>query len=233
MDAPMIAQIDPRLVYTRVPLPDAENAYPLWQEAARWRVTGKLDPPADDQQDCVEGTCFTTWRDKEPTWPEGEFGVRLIKLIEHNGPALKLLDLGIERGKLQFTDIPSPEKWNVGFDDVPGWRDLCRVRSRRILHNVLCGDFEAAGQDAIKQLRMGDMVCNGEGIVVHYLIGMALCGIAQSDILFLARQRTPARVLSDVLAAVERSKFTLTICLSHPCVSIRVRMSLLSHAFGC
>jgi hypothetical protein len=203
----MLATVDHLGPYRRVRIPDEQNALPLWEQAIGLSVEVE-ERPSDEQQTCsADGgdCCPRSWKDEEPGLPRNEEGARLLVGIEQNRRALDLLDAGIMRGRLQLPEIPSPEEFGVGLDVVRGLRNLACVRFLRIRRQVGQGRFDDSVRDALRLLEQGDMICNGEGIVLHYMCGSLYRRMGIDAIWFVAKQNPPERSLVELLAGVERS----------------------------
>jgi hypothetical protein len=203
--AAMPSALDPKVVYHRLPLPDEENAYPLWVEACQCSVP----PPRLSSDEEVPGLntagCGPAWSSDQPGLPEGEDGARLLVWIEQNRRALDLIEAGIDRGRLQFPDIRCPEEFNRGRELILALRDLSRARSMRIRQFLTRGDDAQAVNDAVRLLQIGDMYSNGDGIVIDYLAGMALAGIGTDRIRRLAKRQISEFLLQKLLSVVEVS----------------------------
>jgi hypothetical protein len=68
------------------------------------------------------------------------------------------------------------------------------------------GDFDAAGRDLVRILRVGEMLCSGDVFVVGYLVGIAFQGMAIAAMRSLAGLAgVPKRVWAELASAVRQN----------------------------
>jgi hypothetical protein len=195
----LLKHVHPDAVYRRQPLPDDQNALGPWREAVKAFV-----PP--DRDDPLWGSLIYGEDGKSVAFPAGAEGERLRMWLDRNRSALDLLEAGIQRGRLQL-----PERH--GNDVVDLDTDVARhVVPLGQLFFVRAKCFHADGNAAeecrflLEMLRMGEMICNGDGVVVHYLMGQWCRKSALNRIRMLANgSDTPVPVLRALLAAIEQS----------------------------
>jgi hypothetical protein len=192
-------QLDQGIAYRREPVPDSANALPLWRAAAQATVAIERSEEACDAE---SASCSAT--DEVPA-PSPDELKRRSDAIDKNRKALELIDAGIERGRLQFPEIPDPETFGVALDLLSPWRDLARVRAWRVDQALADGDVRQAVHDVIALVRFGDLFSNADGVVVHYLCGVAFRGIATSSLLSMTSQRLPRHALEPLLEAINAS----------------------------
>ena len=185
--------------FYRIPVPDAENAFPLWRAAAEAAVPIEVDEAACGAEACSWGAA-----DEAPV-PSQEEEHRRRDAVQKNHRALELIDAGVDRGRLQVPVIARPEDWDVGLGLIRTWGTLSRVRTWRIEKSLDVGDFQEAVRDAIALVRVGDMASNAGGIFVHYLMGVSLRRFATDALCLLARHRLPRHHYLELLEAVRLS----------------------------
>jgi hypothetical protein len=197
----LLTQVPDEVVYRRVPLEEDRNALGPWREAVLRFV------PPDVAHDLWGELVAAAEESGVATAPTSE-GVdeSVRELLAANHSALELLHAGIARGRLQFPEFRFPgnpledSEFVVHLGDI-AW--LPFVHSR-----ILAADWDikAAAGEMVNLLRMGEMICNGDGQVLHYLIGAWIRRVALSGIEHLAtRQGVNVEVLELLMAAVEQS----------------------------
>lgn len=210
-------------VYHRVPLPDDENALGPWREAIQRLVEPAEDDAAwnrlhdcachgesDDPNAAAEGTptadACPAACESPFVFPEGEDGRHLREILETNRPALEWIDQGIERGRLQLPESETIEDFSKSMDWVVPLRCVARLLRARAMAGAADGEFDAAGRDLVRILRVGEMLCGGDAFVVHYLVGWAIEGIAVEAMRGFARlPGVPRQVRGELASAVRRN----------------------------
>jgi hypothetical protein len=197
----LLQHIHSDAVYRRVPLPDDQNALGPWQEAVKHYV------PPDDKDpvwcELIYGAGETGTPVAFPSGPEGD---RLREFLERNQKALDFLAAGVRRGRLQL-----PEAYGDTALDLNG--DVARhivPLSQLLLVKAKCfqadGDVAKESGTAIQMLRIGEMICNGDGVIIHYLMGDVCRKSAVHRIRAMAdRSETPSTVLCKLLSTIEHS----------------------------
>ena len=193
----MLEYIPPEAVYHRAPLDDCANALEPWLQAVE-----RFVKPQDEDDlwgDLVRQTAASDA-------PADVGSPQNRQIVQENGETSDFLHAGIERGRLQFAELHYPETFS---DEAELAKQLGEVAW--ILHlraAVLAADEEltAAAGELIGLLRMGEMICNGDGQVLHYLIGAWIRRAAIQAIGRLAGQEGISRsALEGLLAAVSDS----------------------------
>jgi len=82
------------LRYDRITIPEAENAFPLWQQAAEKFVQFHGDAESLE-------TFTAAWNEKSD-FPGGVAKELIISWLDRNRDALNLLDAGLKRSRCQF-----------------------------------------------------------------------------------------------------------------------------------
>jgi hypothetical protein len=125
--------------------------------------------------------------------------------LETNRRALQSLYEGIERGRLQFSELSSCAQINSDSEFVFKLGELARLLLIR--YRLLLADRDplAAAGEVVRAIRVGEMICNGGGQVLHYLIGLWTRSAALRGIQRLAgRGDAPPAVLELLDSAVKR-----------------------------
>ena len=187
--AEALRHVDPIILYERVPIPDEENAFPLWVKAFE-----KLVEVEDKRLDAA----FREAVVGDAPFPEGDLGRGLAEWLRTNEEALALVDEGIKRGRCQFPEVEGPGT------EMPYLAHLRQVGRMKLLKAKLlasAGDFEAAGGELAEILRLGELAAGGEGTLINYLVGIAVQRIGTRGIRRLAEGRDiPAEVLERLIA---------------------------------
>jgi hypothetical protein len=149
--------------YRRVAVLDSENALGPWREAATRLVEWSGD-------EAVWNRLF-----KNGTWilPEGDDARRVREHVEANRHALGLIDAGIQRGKLQHPECHSTEDFSAFLGWLP-FLEITRLLQAKAIVRTVDGDFREAGEDLLRVLQFGELLCMGEGFESEYLSGLAI-----------------------------------------------------------
>lgn len=202
--------------YYRVPVPEEENALGPWRDAME-----RLVAPSDNddvwqrlhedpacREPIDENTVVEPFREADLPFlfPEGDDGRHVREIVDTNGPALELFDAGIQRNRLQFPEYDSVG----GFEQVTDWfpriRQVARLLRGRAVVAVADGDFDAAARDLLRIIRIGELLCTGDGFVVCYLVGIGIQGIAIASMRKFARiTSVPKRVRAELASHVRQS----------------------------
>ncbi len=197
----LLKHVHPDAVYHRVPLPDDQNALGPWREAIERHI-----PPDDDDPlwgKLIYGDGETGTPVAFPSGPEGE---RLRALLDRNQAALELLEAGIRRGRLQLPlrhgfDMESPDgKVAISVAELSR---MLWVKAKALEAD---GDCLGTWSSLIQYLRIGDMICNGDGILIDYLCGSCLRKSALNRLRALAESSNlPGTALTELRSIVENS----------------------------
>jgi hypothetical protein len=196
----LFEQIPKSVAYHRTPLDDAHNALGPWREAIRRFV------PPDEEEDL--------WGELISAAEEGDDAENrrvasspesVRELLAANRRSLELLHEGIARGRLQFPRFEYPGRPDEDTDLVVHLGEVAWLPF--VCSRLLAEDHDMAGaaREMIALLRMGELICNGDGQLLHYLIGAWIRKAAAGGIRRLAaRKNVPPEVLADLFEAVER-----------------------------
>ena len=96
----------------------------------------------------------------------------LQDLVERNHEAMELLSESPARQRLQFPPIEVGSELDDDSEFVLRLSELARLPLIRAKLFAARDDAAAAGHELLTALRVGEMICQGEGQVLHYLIGL-------------------------------------------------------------
>lgn len=169
----LLALVDPRVVYRRVPVPPEKNAWPLWKKAYESYVKQPEDEEFIDMVSRVlDGGDF----------PAGELKNRLLDWIEKNAECRSLMDEGI---KLEAVELPRAEKsgsLSLALDEIDLFRTLAQLRFFTSRGAAETGDFDKAASEAFAGLAFANILLASECLVLDFLVGIAVLGIAVSSV---------------------------------------------------
>lgn len=185
--------------YRRQRLEDRRNAWFAWREAARVVV------PIGEDDRVLWDVLWGDEKTEEPVdFPTGEGRRRVHEWLGANGRARELTDEGLRRGKFQFLESRGPGHFGEDPGAIIGFRDLSRVRFIRAEALAADGDLQAAAEELAAGLRMGAMICAGDGYVSSHMFGDLIQGEATKGISRLAeRHPLPREALETLVAAVD------------------------------
>ena len=95
------------------------------------------------------------------------------QILNSNQACLRLLEEGAQRNQIQFREFESLKRIQDESDTINQLNDVARLLLIRSKLLATVGDYlnKAAAHALIEMLRMGEMICNGDGQILHYLIG--------------------------------------------------------------
>ena len=126
-------------------------------------------------------------------------------ILQQNADCLDALDQGLERGQLQFDEFQSLEQVPATTDFISRLGEVARLRLIRFRIWFSEGDLVSAAEELFRMEKMGAMICNGEGQMLHYLNGLWLRAAAVRGFGHLAANiRTPWAVLERVLETLNQ-----------------------------
>jgi len=194
----LLQHVPPIARYRREPLDDRQNALSFWNDAAE-----RMVEPDDSllYEQLVYADAETGGFAAFPTGPDGD---RVRQLLRENGSTLELLRAGTRCGHLQFPEPEEEEDIDEQPESLIPLVHLANIWF--ILGRSLIADNELARAAAeLSSLgQMGEMMCCGEGHVVHYLVGSSIMSLALAGIRFLlSGGQVPGSVLDDLLATVD------------------------------
>jgi hypothetical protein len=196
----LIDHVPPIARYRREPLEDDWNAASYWDEASKVMVE------LDDEQLLDQLVCEDPETRVLEAFPTAAGAERVHRFLEDNRRALDLLRAGVRCGRLQF---PEPEEEETDFaENVESIAPLAQLAQAWFISarsQIANRDSAAAASDLIGLGQMGHMMCCGEGLMVHYLVGTSITAMALMGmrLLVTGHEVTP-EVRADLSDAVGR-----------------------------
>jgi hypothetical protein len=191
----LLELIPPLAVYRRNPLDRRLNALGPWQEAVEQFV-------APDENGTWERLVYSTPISALQVLPAHATSAR--EILQRNAACLDALERGLERGQLQFGEFQSLQQVPADTDFVTRLGEAARLHLVRFRLWFSEGDLVAAGEELFRLEKIGSMICNGEGQMLHYLIGLWLRAAAVRGFGRLAANRkTPWAVLERILQTLD------------------------------
>jgi hypothetical protein len=189
--------------YVREPMPDSRNALWYWSEAAE-----KSTPIDHDLWDrCVVDNEELEAGQRRTTPPLDEITTAALRgIVDRNSETLELLRQGVACGQVQFPEMTG-EGGSVSehADSIEPLRELSRIWWARARLLLTDGRPEEAASDLIGLGDMAHLVCCGESLVLHYLVGCVVQALPLSGIKMLAAEPVvAASTRRKVREAVER-----------------------------
>ena len=177
----LLKHAHPEAVHHAVPLPDDENAYPVWSEAGR-----KLNE--------INGTDYPRWlldhRNPNKPLPEGQQRQALYDRLERHKPVLELVDRAAARQRFQLP--PYSDDVNLGSSGA-----LAKLKVDRARLRAGQGDWTGALADLGDVIHVGRGLARGEGVLVYWAFGNAVHSEGLTAMQALARNpRTPDEVVA-------------------------------------
>jgi len=192
----LLELIPPQAVYRRIALDPRLNALGPWQEA-----TEKFVVPEDENL-IWTGLVYATQMSALPILPAHLKFAR--EILQQNTECLAALERGLERGQLQFGEFQSLEQVPADTEFVSRLGEVARLYLIRFRLFFSAGDFVSAAEEIFRVKKIGSMICNGEGQMLHYLIGLWLRAAALRGFGHLAgKSQTPRAVLERVLETLD------------------------------
>ena len=197
----LLKHIPPEVVYEHTPLEPSRNAMELWRPAV-----GQFVKPDDENDLWGELIYGSSELGEDMAFLTAGEGDHVRAMLEQNSAALQLLYQGIDRGQVQFAEFQNLDKIPGDSEFVCKLGDLARLPFIRFKLLAADGHFAAAAEELVRLLRIGEMICNGEGQMLHYLIGLWIRSASLRGIRRLTAHRdVPLAVLDGLLAVVQRS----------------------------
>jgi len=193
----LIEHIPPIACYRREPLADRHNALFHWEQAAESLATPDGEGPGE--------ALFEVDPDGPAELPSGADANRVRQFLEDNRRAIELLRAGVSCGRVQF---PEPDDEGDFAEDAQAIRPLANLANTWLLLArwlIADGDYRAAASELAQLGQMAQMICGGEGLVVHYLVGTSIMHTAAAAIRRLAAEpEAPEGSLAELAAAIDR-----------------------------
>ncbi len=194
----LLKLVPPQAAYRRIPLDARLNALGPWQEAAE-----KFDVPSDENgvwTALVYASQISALR-LLPAHRTFALGV-----LEKNADCLDAFDRGIERGQLQFPEVRSIEQVTAETEFVSRLGEIARLYLIRFRLAFAEGELAAAAEELFRLEKIGSLICNGEGQMLHFLIGLWLRAAAVRGFGHVAiNVNAPNAVLVRILEALDEA----------------------------
>ena len=197
MLSPSLLELIPAsAVYRRMALDPRLNALGPWRKA-----TEEFVAPDDENGHWADLVYATQVSAKRILPAHLEFA---REVLQQNEAVFDALDRGLERGQLQFGEFQSLEELPAETDFVSRLGETAWLHLIRFWVWFFAGDLVAAAEELFRLEKMGSMICNGEGQILHYLIGLWLRAAAVRGLGHLAANtQTPRAVLERILATLD------------------------------
>jgi hypothetical protein len=192
----LLTLIPPPAVYHRVPLDPRQNALELWREA----IDKFAIPESDHRSWRTLAHAPQVYAAPIPP-PQRKFAEEILR---QNSDSLDALDEGLDLGKLQFQQLRTLKQITAESNFVYQLGEVARLHLIRFLLCFSSGELTAAGDVLFRLDKVGSMVCNGEGQILHYLVGLWLRAAAVRGYGRLASLiQTPKPVLERILETLD------------------------------
>ena len=197
MSLPSLLQlIPPQAVYRRRQLDPRLNALGPWQDAVEKFVL------PDDEDDNWKKLVYSTQMLAMRISPAQATSAR--EILRQNAACLDALEQGLERRQLQFDEFRSLEQVSADTDFVTRLGEVARLHLLRFRLWFSEGDLVSAAEELFRLEKIGTMICNGEGQMLHYLTGLWLRAAALRGFGRLAANaETPWPVLERILQTLD------------------------------
>jgi hypothetical protein len=197
MPLPSLLQLIPSLAaYRRIPLDPRLNALGPWHDAVEKFVL------PDDEHGVWKKLVYTTQMLAMRISPaQATFAGEMLR---QNAACLDALEQGLQRGQLQFGEFQSLEQVSADTDFVTRLGETARLHLLRFRLWFSAGDLVSAADELFRLEKIGLMICNGEGQMLHYLTGLWLRAAAVRGFARLAaNSETPWAVLERILQTLD------------------------------
>jgi len=195
----LLQYVPPIARYQREPLDDRKNALTYWDKAAvgMVRLDEALYNELVGENDETSGLTISI---------SGSNVDRLRQFLAENQETFELLHAGVRCEQIQFPELEEEggslsehaESMNPLADLAQAWFTFAQC-------HIADGDLPTAASEFVAVGRMGHIICCGEGMVMHYLIGSAIMEMALAGIQGLvAGREVPVTALEELSAAIDR-----------------------------
>lgn len=182
--------------YQRQILADTKNAIGPWKEAI------SLLPREPEPSTAISYLLYGP-EDVGATEPTNADYESLDVWCRQCEPSFAATDAGVERGSLQFPETSGfGESWDNVVELIAGMRKVSSARTIKAKLLQRDGDFASASEELLKLYRMGELICNGDGLMVCYLTGSGIRNSALSQLHEIIQSR---RLDSGSLKAVHNA----------------------------
>ncbi len=198
----LLQHVPPNARYHRGPLDDADNALGYWERAAQAMV-----PPGDELCGALDVRARSAGADAD----------RVAKLLDDNREAFELLHQGARRRRIQFPELEE-EGGSVDehAESLAPLGELAQLWFLLAQSKMLAGHASGAAAELVALGQMGHILCCGEGLVMHYLVGAGIMQMALSGIHGLAAGQDSGTVSDTLAEGIQRwiaAESEVTQCL--------------------
>jgi hypothetical protein len=233
-ESPLRRLAYPSTIHRRVPLPDDQNALVCWQAASAALVN---HAEIDLLVGCYERECDCAQLDCPACNPMdvAEERQRVHAVLAQNAGALRVMEAGIAKGRMQAVMVPG--NLDASLTCIQQVRGLARLKRLQAHAHFMDDDFAAATIAFCELLEMGRIYAAGEGLLVQFLVAVAVQGVAIAGMSKLIDEAhlTPENLhrLSDALdAAIGRRTLVATMQVEFSDWAMPILESLTSNQNG-
>ncbi len=197
--------------YQRHSLADAKNAIAYWRKAIELL-------PSEPAPEAASSYLLYGPEDPGAAEPTEWDYVELAEWCQSADASMKTVDEGLRCDALQFPETNGfGTGWELVTELISGLRkisDLLAIRAKLLERN---GEADGSVRELLKLYRMGELICNGEGLIVCYLVGSGIRGRALKQLAVVIQSKhlssTVGRLARDrLLQAVRREDGLVQAC---------------------
>ncbi len=177
--------IPPELLHRRTALPDERNAAVEWLRATPLTVKAG---------EALQVTLHSYWNVTLPP-PNGERLESVQRWLAANREALGLVEASLTKTQAQWP-VRRPEEFESTLSAVRQWVQARLAQAGQLAEKRA---YTEAAAHLLKTQRMATWVADGDGALIHYLVGVAAQTMVQQAIQKLALAEVPASVLEGLL----------------------------------
>ncbi|MDT8391553.1 MAG: hypothetical protein RRC34_13705 [Lentisphaeria bacterium] len=189
------------LEYKRAPLPPEDNAWTLWEQALEiFEIPGNKDGKE----------LFWDASSWENPLPTGRKADELKAWIETVKPSLDMFDRGVTLGKLQFPPIRFKDPIAHGLSKL---RSIAQVKTIQVRFLIQDGHYQQAAELSRRMNKAGRLILDGEGALIHYLVGISIKGMSLEAMCHFADiADVPDQILKEILASLPPARGPVPEC---------------------
>lgn len=174
---------DSDLRVERLDIPDDQNAFTYFEQAAQVLYWPGYEPPEDEDEEerdeVSDDAEAKAEQEKEAllermlegeTWDED----LAAEILERNEDAFVLFEKGLACPHFQ---VPEVKSVNSTMPCISAYEVLGKLACLRAFVAVRAGDYGTAFEEAMKAVRFGHSIEGAKGCLLHYLIGASVKGL--------------------------------------------------------
>jgi hypothetical protein len=202
--------LHPHVRYKRVQVPETENAMSFFRRAVQ-----HISNIGDIEKLKKETDVCSCSRESAacPSSQQALIAARLSQVdavLVANRTTLELTNSGICCPRSQVPQLMGPKDIGRDMQVLGSLCNLFRLRSWQAHALAARGDYAAAAEQLVGTLRMANMICHGDGYVLHYMSGSVTRSAVLKDMVDIVKTcQPPAEPRSVLLAGVRR-------CMAEP-----------------